>query len=217
MSNEVISAQQTALLDRIKAYDAAEEKSIHHRKAYAYLKGRTAMALKDTCDHGQFVSLLQSSFTENKVRWVQYCMTFAEAIESGKNAPSAFLPDTRLIGGSATLSLGEETKLVDAVARKTGDHGIKAVIAQYKKKVRKKEKLGPDGKPEKQSAVEKQKEREKNLAAKWRNVELGLKEILRVKDIDRVLVPKAHRRSVVALAQREIKREQEFARKEKKQ
>lgn len=143
----VLTAEQGALLDKLKLYSKAEDQSRIERKMFAYLKGRTANALAEITEHGQFNDLVVQIFPENKVRWLRYCRDFASAVDIGKNAPVKFLPDNRLLKREE-ITEQEKEKVQHAIEKVTGDKGVMTVIKDYKKKLaRAKEKTAPAPSP----------------------------------------------------------------------
>jgi len=194
---EVVTSEQASLLEQLKAYDLAEEISAKHRKGYAYLKGRIANALKECADSKTFISLLEATFTANKVRWIQYCMNFAEAVDSRKNAPVRFLSDDRLLTAGA-ISEKEKEQVADAVVEVTGDKGIKQTILDWKKKT------AP--KPPPMDAVRAEQEHQKNIESAFDTARANLSLLMEFRDVDFVLASKALRLELKALCVRYGKR-----------
>jgi len=129
-----LNPEQKVLYGQLKSFAEAEEISAIERKTYAYLKGRAANALKEITEHDQFTALVLQVFPEQRVRWLQYCMNFAKAVDTGKNAPLKFIPDNRLLKGGE-LTPEEKEKVSGAIDKATGDKGIMTVITDWKKKL----------------------------------------------------------------------------------
>lgn len=198
---EVLTAEQSALLDKLKLYGKAEDHNRLEKKFLAYYRGRAANALKEITDHKQFGPLLAQTFPEKTVRWLQFCMNFATAVDIGKNAPVRLLPDSRLLKGEM-LSKTEEEKIGEAVLKVTGEKGIKTVIKDWKKQQARaaaKNAPAPD-------AVKQEQERQKNITAIFQTLEANLRRVVELKDIDFVMPEIALRNSIAGLAIRYGKR-----------
>jgi hypothetical protein len=129
-----LTAEQGALLDKLKLYSKAEDQSRLARKMFAYLKGRTANALFEITEKGVFEKLMEGIFPDTKRRWLYYCRDFAAAVDIGKHAPLKFLPDNRLLK-AGDLQEDEKEKVQHAIEKVTGDKGVMTVIKDYKKKL----------------------------------------------------------------------------------
>jgi len=197
----VLTPEQGALLDKLKLYSKAEDKSRLERKMFAYLKGRTANALKEITDHKQFTALVAQTFPESTVRWLQFCMNFSTAVDTGKNAPVKFLPDNRLLK-PGDLPEDEKEKVQHAIEKVTGDKGVMSVIKDWKKKIArdKAKEAGPV------DAVKQEQERQKNITAIFQTLEANLRRVVELKDIDFVMPEIALRNSIARLAIRYGKR-----------
>lgn len=197
----VLTAEQSALLDKLKLYGKAEDHNRLEKKFLAYYRGRAANALKEITDHKLFTPLLVQTFPEKTVRWLQFCMNFASAVDVGKNAPVRLLPDSRLLKGE-TLSKSEEEKIGEAVLKVTGDKGIKTVIKDYKKKIAR-EKL-KDAPPV--DAVQREKQLQADVEESGKSAIAKLEWALHWKDAEFVMMTPATEKALAAICVRFGKR-----------
>jgi hypothetical protein len=196
-----LNPEQKVLYSQLKSFSEAEEISAIERKSFAYLKGRAANALKEITEHSQFAALLENAFPENRVRWLQYCMKFATAVDTGKHAPLKFIPDNRLLKGGE-LSKEEKEKVSHAIDKVTGDKGIKTVIADYTKKLaREKAKDAPAP-----DAVAQEREHQRTVNDSFATAVAKLEWVLHWKDADFVLADAANKNALAAICVRFGKR-----------
>lgn len=193
----VLTAEQGALLDKLKLYTKAEDQTRLERKALAYLKGRAANALEAITEHGLFNNLIAITFPENSLRWLRYCRDFAAAVDIGKNAPLKYLPDNRLLK-PGDLSEDEKEKVAHALEKVTGEKGIKAVIKDYKKKLaREKAKDAPPI-----DAVTREKAHQESMALIGTTALESLRRYVELKLADKALVPVTTRKEIDAMCVR---------------
>lgn len=197
----VLTAEQGALFDKLKLYSQAEDQSRLERKTFAYLKGRTANALREITDKGLFVELLGAAFPETKQRWLYYCMDFAAAVDVGKNAPLKFLPDNRLLKRDE-ITEQEKEKVQSAIEKVTGDKGVMTVIKDHKKKLaREKAKDAPPV-----DAVAKEKAHQLAIEESFQSAIAKLEWVLHWKDTEFVLGSAANKKALAAICVRFGKR-----------
>ncbi len=110
---EVLTKDQAALVDQIKAYHAAFEKSFGDQMGYAFLAGVSLNAAKESLPHGKFMEWRESHLPEIKERSAQRYMKFADQIRHG-------MSDLPTVGklkllGNGDLNEKDKEKVLEAV------------------------------------------------------------------------------------------------------
>jgi hypothetical protein len=155
---EVVTQEVANLQTHAQNYFKAANTTADQFKGYAYLCGKSLLALKEVTGHGGFTGVKARLFPQKSLRALDLYMNFAAAVDF-KNATVAFLNKGQLLLLEEKLSEKTEEKVFEAVNKATGDRGMMETIKLWKKKTREQ-----NPKPRKQPTPEEQIEAENEAA-----------------------------------------------------
>lgn len=110
---DVMTQEQAALVDQIKSYHAAFEKSFGDQMGYAFLAGASLNTAKESLPHGKFTTWREANLPEIPERSAQRYMKFADQIRhSVADLPS---PGKLKLLGNGDLAEKDKEKVLAAV------------------------------------------------------------------------------------------------------